>query len=120
MSEPLLQIRNLTVEFGPVRAPLRVVDGVSLSINAGEAVGVVGESGSGKSISALSVLRLVPEPPARTSGEIIFDFAFALLVGVFIGTYSSIYVASPLLLVWPGGSGASRKLAQGKKSAAKA
>ena len=73
MSEALLEIRNLTVEFGPQKAPLRVVNGVSLTIGAGEAVGVVGESGSGKSITALSVLRLVPEPPARVSGEIRFD-----------------------------------------------
>jgi preprotein translocase subunit SecF len=42
------------------------------------------------------------------------------VVGIIVGTYSSIYVASPLLLVWPGRSGASRKAPQGKKSAAKA
>ena len=53
-------------------------------------------------------------------GDVISDVAFTLVVGIIAGTYSSIYVASPLLLVWPGGSGASRKLAQGKKSAAKA
>lgn len=73
MSEVLLDIRDLTVEFGPVAKPLRVVDRVSFTVGAGETLGVVGESGSGKSMTALSVLRLVPEPPARLSGQILFD-----------------------------------------------
>ena len=73
MSEALLDIRELTVEFGSVARPLRVVDRVSFTVRAGETVGVVGESGSGKSMTALSVLRLVPEPPARVSGQILFD-----------------------------------------------
>jgi peptide/nickel transport system ATP-binding protein len=70
---PLLEIRNLSVEFGPVSSPLRVVDGVSFDLHAGEILGVVGESGSGKSMTALSILRLLPEPPARVSGEVLFD-----------------------------------------------
>ncbi|MGV8988531.1 MAG: ABC transporter ATP-binding protein [Cypionkella sp.] len=69
----LLEIRDLVIEFGPVKSPLRVVDGVSFSVNAGETVGLVGESGSGKSLTALSVLRLVAEPPARISGQILFE-----------------------------------------------
>jgi ABC-type dipeptide/oligopeptide/nickel transport system ATPase component len=69
----LLEIRDLTVEFGPPKRPLRVVDGVNLTVNSGETVGVVGESGSGKSITALSILRLVPEPPARISGQVLFE-----------------------------------------------
>ncbi len=73
MSENLLEIRNLTVEFGPARRPLRVVEGLSLSMKSGETLGVVGESGSGKSITALSILRLVPAPPARISGQVIFE-----------------------------------------------
>jgi peptide/nickel transport system ATP-binding protein len=73
MSAPLLDIRDLTIEFGPVARPLRVVDGVSFSMRAGEALGVVGESGSGKSMTALSLLRLVPEPPARVSGQVLFE-----------------------------------------------
>lgn len=73
MTAPLLEIRNLSVEFGPVSRPLRVVDGVSFSMRPGEALGVVGESGSGKSMTALSILRLLPEPPARVSGEVVFN-----------------------------------------------
>ncbi len=73
MSDRLLDIQDLSVEFGPVARPLRVVDRVSFSIDAGKTLGIVGESGSGKSMTALSVLRLVPEPPARISGQILFD-----------------------------------------------
>jgi len=53
-------------------------------------------------------------------GEVISDVAFTLVIGIIAGTYSSIYVASPLLLVWPGGKATPRKASQGKKSAAKA
>ena len=73
MTDVLLDIRNLTVEFGTAAQPVRVVDDVSFAVASGEAVGLVGESGSGKSITSLSVLRLVPEPPARVSGEVRFE-----------------------------------------------
>lgn len=73
MSQPLLSVRNLQVEF-PVRGTLaRAVDDVSFDLAAGEVLGVVGESGSGKSVTALSVLRLVPEPPARISGQVLLE-----------------------------------------------
>jgi peptide/nickel transport system ATP-binding protein len=65
---PLLQVEGLSVEFGSPAARLRVVDEVSFDIHAGETVGLVGESGSGKSITALSILRLVPEPPSHLAG----------------------------------------------------
>ncbi len=65
---PLLEIRNLKVAFGATHTPLRAVDDVSFSIEEGEAVCVVGESGCGKSVTALSVARLVPSPPARYVG----------------------------------------------------
>ncbi|MGH9522596.1 MAG: ATP-binding cassette domain-containing protein, partial [Terriglobales bacterium] len=64
----LLEIRDLTVGFGTAPA----VRGVSLSIAAGESLGVVGESGSGKSATALAIMRLLP-PQARVGGEIRFD-----------------------------------------------
>jgi peptide/nickel transport system ATP-binding protein len=73
MSE-LLRVENLSVEFGPKAKPIRVVDGVSFAVPAGGSVGIVGESGSGKSITSLSILRLVPEPPGRiVSGRILFE-----------------------------------------------
>ncbi|MBP0649450.1 ABC transporter ATP-binding protein, partial [Mycobacterium tuberculosis] len=68
-SEPLLPLRDVDGAFGSQP----VVQGVSLSIAGGEMLGLVGESGSGKSVTALSILRLVPEPPGRiTGGEILF------------------------------------------------
>lgn len=73
MTAPLLEVSDLTVDFGPVTKPLRAVDSVSFALRAGETLGIVGESGSGKSMTALSVLRLVPEPPGRVSGRIIFN-----------------------------------------------
>ena len=74
MSAPLLNVESLCVEFGPKSAPIRVINSVNLRIDAGEAVGIVGESGSGKSITSLSILRLVPEPPSRiASGRIEFE-----------------------------------------------
>src|SRR5437899_2801855 len=71
---PLLEIKNLRLEFGTGENALRAVDDISLSIEAGETVCLVGESGSGKSVTALSIARLVPSPPARyVSGEIRLD-----------------------------------------------
>src|SRR5690349_13651590 len=71
---PLLEIKNLQLEFGSKEKPLRAVDGVSVTIDAGETVCLVGESGCGKSVTALSIARLVPSPPARyTDGEILLN-----------------------------------------------
>jgi microcin C transport system ATP-binding protein len=74
MSEPLLQIRNLSVSFDMPGRVVAAVRGVSFDVNAGETVALVGESGSGKSATALSVLQLLPYPPARhPSGSIRFE-----------------------------------------------
>src|SRR5689334_16209241 len=58
----LLDVRNLTVEFGSEAAPFRAVDGVDLQVDAGEIVGIVGESGSGKSVTALALMGLIDFP----------------------------------------------------------
>ena len=72
--KPLLTIRNLRVEFGPEERPFRAVDDVSLEAGAGETMCLVGESGSGKTVTALSIARLVPSPPARYSrGEVLLN-----------------------------------------------
>jgi oligopeptide/dipeptide ABC transporter ATP-binding protein len=71
---PLLEVKGLHTEFKTGAGTVRAVDGVSYSVEAGETVAVVGESGSGKSVGALSILRLIPNPPGRiTAGEILFD-----------------------------------------------
>src|SRR5438067_13566154 len=71
---PLLEIKNLKLDFVSGDASLRAVDDVSLSLDAGETVCLVGESGCGKSVTALSIARLVPTPPARyVGGEILLN-----------------------------------------------
>lgn len=68
----LLQVEDLHTQFFTSRGVVRAVDGVSLHIDAGETLGVVGESGCGKTITALSILRLVPDPGKIMSGRILF------------------------------------------------
>jgi peptide/nickel transport system ATP-binding protein len=74
MAEPLLDVRDLVVSFRTDRGELNAVDGVSFSVPRGTTVGLVGESGCGKSVTALSLMGLLPRPPGRiASGQILFD-----------------------------------------------
>ncbi len=71
---PLLEVKELHTEFRTGAGLVRAVDGISYTVEQGETVAVVGESGSGKSVGALSILRLIADPPGRiTGGQIIFD-----------------------------------------------
>ena len=71
---PILEVRNLHTHFFLNRGVVKAVDGVSFTLHRGEVLGLVGESGCGKSLTALSVLRLLPRGVARTvQGEILFD-----------------------------------------------
>lgn len=74
MSETILDVRNLKVEFDTANGVIKAVDGISFQVKRGRTLGIVGESGSGKSVTSLSVMGLVPNPPGRiTDGEILFS-----------------------------------------------
>jgi oligopeptide/dipeptide ABC transporter ATP-binding protein len=71
---PLLQINNLKTHFFSDGTVTKAVDGVSYDVEAGETVALVGESGCGKSVSSLSIMQLIPQPPGKiVDGEILFD-----------------------------------------------
>jgi oligopeptide/dipeptide ABC transporter ATP-binding protein len=71
--DPILSIRDLTVEFDTEDGIVHAVTGVSYDLQPGEVLGVIGESGSGKSVSVMSVLGLIPQPPGKVvSGEAVF------------------------------------------------
>ena len=72
-AQPLLQVRDLRVEFPTRRGTLVAVDGVSFDIGQGEVLGVVGESGAGKSLTGAAIIGLLDPPGRIASGEIIFD-----------------------------------------------
>ncbi|MBM3985374.1 MAG: ABC transporter ATP-binding protein [Planctomycetes bacterium] len=73
MARPLLEIRDLRTQFHTAEGVVRAVDGVSWTLHEGEVLGLVGESGCGKSVSAMSILRLNPEPPTvYPGGQVLF------------------------------------------------
>ncbi|HEX6015054.1 MAG TPA: ABC transporter ATP-binding protein [Geminicoccaceae bacterium] len=72
MAAPLLEIKNLSVQFTTALGPLRAVDGVDLTVDTGEVVGVVGESGSGKSVAMLAVMGLLPWTAKITADRLAF------------------------------------------------
>ena len=74
MSEAVLEVRDLHTHFFLRRGVVKAVDGVSFSLRRGEVLGLVGESGCGKSLTALSLMRLLPKGGARTiKGEVLLD-----------------------------------------------
>ncbi len=73
MDAKLLDVRNLQVEFQTLEGTVHALNGVSFSVQPGQTLGIVGESGCGKSVSVLSVMRLIPQPPGRiVAGEVEF------------------------------------------------
>jgi len=74
MTKPLLRVQGLRTHFFTDKGVVRAVDGVDLEIGERETLGLVGESGCGKSVTALAIMRLVPNPPGKiVSGSILFD-----------------------------------------------
>jgi len=71
---PLLQVNNLKTHFFSDNTVTKAADGITYGVDAGETVALVGESGCGKSVSSLSVMQLIPQPPGKiVDGEILFD-----------------------------------------------
>ena len=69
VTQPVLSVRDLSVSFRGARGRIvRAVDGVSFEVDPGETLGIVGESGCGKWVTALSILRLIPQPPGHIDG----------------------------------------------------
>ncbi|UYZ62234.1 ABC transporter ATP-binding protein [Hymenobacter weizhouensis] len=74
MSQPILSVRNLTIDFHSHRGNTRAVEGISFDLRRGETLAIVGESGSGKSVTSLALMGLIPLPPGRiVSGEARFQ-----------------------------------------------
>jgi len=73
LNSHLLVVRNLSTHFSSEEGVVKAVDDVSFHVDNGETIGIVGESGSGKSVTALSILRIVPEPGKIVSGKVLFE-----------------------------------------------
>jgi ABC-type dipeptide/oligopeptide/nickel transport system ATPase component len=74
LTTPILQVQNLKTQFYLTEGTVAAVDEVNFDLHPGETLGLVGESGSGKSVTALSILRLIPDPPGKiVGGQILFE-----------------------------------------------
>ncbi len=87
-TEPVLTVTDLRVSFRTPRGPARVVNGLNYEVRPGETLAIVGESGSGKSVGVMSLVGLVPQPPAQVSGSV--TFAGTPLVGASASTLRQI------------------------------
>jgi peptide/nickel transport system ATP-binding protein len=72
MNEPLIEVKDIRVEFDVRAGIVKAVDGLTMTINRGKTLGVIGESGCGKSVTARAILNMIPKPGKITQGEIIY------------------------------------------------
>ena len=71
---PLLEVKGLKTQFFTREGVVHAVDGITYSVDTGKTLGIVGESGCGKSVNALSIMRLIPDPPGKImEGSILFE-----------------------------------------------
>ena len=86
--EVLLEIKNLVTEFKTEDEYIKAVNDISFTLHKGETIGIVGESGSGKSVTSLSVMGLIPNPPGRiTGGEILYKDKNGKIVDLVKGAF---------------------------------
>ena len=79
----LLEVKELKTRFSTPDGVVNAVNGISYSLERGEAVGIVGESGCGKSVSVLSIMRIIPDPPGKiVGGEVLFEGRDLLKMGL--------------------------------------
>jgi len=82
MSGPLLSVEDFRLEFDTFDGVYQAIDGISFDLARGESLGIVGETGCGKSVTAKSILGLLPSPPARVAaGRILYDGEDLLAAG---------------------------------------
>jgi oligopeptide transport system ATP-binding protein len=73
LSRKILEVKDLRTRFDTEQGVVHAVNGITYEVDEGESIGIVGESGCGKSVSVLSIMRLLPEPPAKVQGSVVFN-----------------------------------------------
>jgi ABC-type dipeptide/oligopeptide/nickel transport system ATPase component len=87
MSEYVLEIRDLSICFYSGRKEIPAVENLSFNLSRGETLGIVGESGSGKTVTSLSIMKLIPNPPGKITGGEMFFGSLAGFIVLYINSF---------------------------------